>query len=1025
MKRSSSGGNDGAMDDAKRAKEDGGSTEATASATTASASGGADRENTLLLKVLQPVPPPSEKLTLATVGNFLENQSARLGRLEEGLLFLAKGWRRCEEGGVVPSTWAGIAPLQESMLNAGLVMLLSADSVDKIRALCTLLDNPVPAKLMNKLLEAGAEDETVLPELIAKVAKPLRGRTLNEVQSGQVAKLIRVLRSSKKYAIALTTSPSSAEIWRPVFEPKFTWRNRKREVVARQRPGSLLQHESLLGWVLSPSPLDSAASPPSKAHATEAGSPEWSDLRRSSRQRIDGLQRGTQMKLTGIQAQTAELVDILLRAGDGPRCAVLEWLGALLGAAEPRGKQGYIAPEGFNFWPNGGHHVIDVLGHKDTSPFEKSLKNLLLLQALQARIQGFPTSGIALNACTLLLHLCKPIGVQNASGLSPFFALRSDVPDILGSWQKESRFGEKDHLEAALESAKADPAYSLAPNDKSLFKTQVFWLTSKSIGTCLLPVLKEALQVFQGIASMFYEKDPETSDIGWREFLLAESAFREGSFIERLAHFVNLSFRFLQHMASGGQEALPPPEPGPAWHALPSALLENVLDVCDLYRDRTKKSNGIPSGLYAHIDPGPMLTTLCIVMASDAHVRDPSLRGRAVELMHRLCFAFPSWQEKLNQPPLLKHFVPCLVGVFTAVEKAIMSYFDLAYRYKYELRVPVMDLFDLCLQHAEHKRVLLSFASGVGKDRFLKLLTQLINDTNSQTEEALRTLKDYHEHQKTTTEANGPTETPQHAQHDEQVGEDDQTDGGEDVYRRSRMNYKEHAKKYFALSSRTWKQLWLLCQHCAGSIVEAHTILEQLIHSSLDAQLHWLVGPEMKTIRATQQEYEEVGFNPKDMVKQIAEIYLFLARANREEVSRIVSKDERYYSNATFAKAVRFARKYSLLHGEQLEEFDRFVRALADIVSQQRAAVDEADIPDEFLCELMADIMSDPVMFPQSKKIVDRSSAERQIMGTDRDPYANTPVTTAELVPLPELKARIHLFAKEKGIVLEGGNIND
>lgn len=245
------------------------------------------------------------------------------------------------------------------------------------------------------------------------------------------------------------------------------------------------------------------------------------------------------------------------------------------------------------------------------------------------------------------------------------------------------------------------------------------------------------------------------------------------------------------------------------------------------------------------------------------------------------------------------------------------------------------------------------------------------------------------------------------------------------MYRRSRMNFKEHAKKYFGLASRTWKQLWLLAKYCPEVIVDGRTILEQLIHSSLDGQLHCLVGPDMKTIKATPAEYEEVGFNPKEMVKVVCEIYLFLCRVNRDEVSRIIAKDERYYSHATFGKAVRFVRKYCLLGGKDLEEFESFVKELANQVSQQRSALDDTDIPEEFLCEMMADIMSDPVQFPQSKKIVDRSNAERVIMGNDLDPYANTSVKVEQLIPLPDLKAKIHQFAKEKGIALEGGNMYD
>merc|ERR1719491_46932 len=96
---------------------------------------------------------------------------------------------------------------------------------------------------------------------------------------------------------------------------------------------------------------------------------------------------------------------------------------------------------------------------------------------------------------------------------------------------------------------------------------------------------------------------------------------------------------------------------------------------------------------------------------------------------------------------------------------------------------------------------------------------------------------------------------------------------------------------------------------------------------------------------------------------------------------------------------------------------------MATKVSEQREAFDQADIPPEYLCEMMADIMSDPVQFPQSKKIVDRWVAMRQIMGADRDPYANTPLKVEDLVEMPQLKEEIHKFAKTNGIDLEGGNM--
>ena len=85
----------------------------------------------------------------------------------------------------------------------------------------------------------------------------------------------------------------------------------------------------------------------------------------------------------------------------------------------------------------------------------------------------------------------------------------------------------------------------------------------------------------------------------------------------------------------------------------------------------------------------------------------------------------------VRMTPIYTFFKTCFVDseVFIAVEKAIMSYYDLSYRYKYEvpqiwifwtdistvqhpfnaalsqLRVPVMDLFDLTLQTEGHREV--------------------------------------------------------------------------------------------------------------------------------------------------------------------------------------------------------------------------------------------------------------------------------------------------------------------------------
>ena len=86
-------------------------------------------------KVLQLAQQPSQKLSVANVGEFLDQEASRIARersLEEAVMFLAQGWRRSEEGGVVPSTWDGIGALQEAVLTSSLALLLSASSDQKV-----------------------------------------------------------------------------------------------------------------------------------------------------------------------------------------------------------------------------------------------------------------------------------------------------------------------------------------------------------------------------------------------------------------------------------------------------------------------------------------------------------------------------------------------------------------------------------------------------------------------------------------------------------------------------------------------------------------------------------------------------------------------------------------------------------------------------------------------------------------------------------------------------------------------------
>ena len=70
-------------------------------------------------------------------------------------------------------------------------------------------------------------------------------------------------------------------------------------------------------------------------------------------------------------------------------------------------------------------------------------------------------------------------------------------------------------------------------------------------------------------------------------------------------------------------------------------------------------------------------------------------------------------------------------------------------------------------------------------------------------------------------------------------------------------------------------------------------------------------------------------------------------------------------------------------------------------------------VPEEFQCAILSDLMKDPVRLPSSGAVVDRSTISRHLLSDQFDPFNRQPLTMDMLIPMPELKARIHAFLTE------------
>jgi len=310
-----------------------------------------------------------------------------------------------------------------------------------------------------------------------------------------------------------------------------------------------------------------------------------------------------------------------------------------------------------------------------------------------------------------------------------------------------------------------------------------------------------------------------------------------------------------------------------------------------------------------------------------------------------------------------------------------------------------------------HKLALKEFAEK-NSDEFLKFLNQMMNDATMQLAEGLDTLVEI---RKLVAEGGiGALER----QEPENINEDEQVDGG-DMYRRSRADPKEHCKTYMKMGNRTITTLWSISREAPVVIVSKLNVLQQLLHNCLNACLDRLIGPrclELKMAKGQHHDFNEYNFEPTELLKMVCEMYVFVARADKERVQRVILEDGRSYRPKTFQRSIKILTREQILSKEMLKDFEEFVLDLNKLAVAQEAALASVEIPDNYLDPIMAEIMIDPVLLPTSGTIMDRKVIERHIMSNDDDPFCRAPLRVQDLQPQNELREEIHTFCAKHGI---------
>jgi ubiquitin conjugation factor E4 B len=220
---------------------------------------------------------------------------------------------------------------------------------------------------------------------------------------------------------------------------------------------------------------------------------------------------------------------------------------------------------------------------------------------------------------------------------------------------------------------------------------------------------------------------------------------------------------------------------------------------------------------------------------------------------------------------------------------------------------------------------------------------------------------------------------------------------------------QSRAKSYMQLTNETVAMLKLFTEALGDSFTKPEIV--QRLADMLDYNLEALVGPKKSNLKI--ENGEEYGWNPRQMLSEISDVYLNLR--DKENFQKAVAKDGRSYKPENFSTALTIMQKYALKSAEQLKDWEH----LASIIRNVKEAEDQEELdfgepPEDYVDPLLASLMEDPVILPTSKVTIDRSTIISHLLSDPNDPFNRAPLKIEAVIPNVELKKQIDAWKAQK-----------
>jgi len=186
--------------------------------------------------------------------------------------------------------------------------------------------------------------------------------------------------------------------------------------------------------------------------------------------------------------------------------------------------------------------------------------------------------------------------------------------------------------------------------------------------------------------------------------------------------------------------------------------------------------------------------------------------------------------------------------------------------------------------------------------------------------------------------------------------------------------------------------------------------LADRLAAMLDAVLEQLTnGPKCRNLKV--KNPEKYSWDPKWLLSHLIDIYLHL---DSPKLIQAIANDQRAFKLTTFQDT---ARRMEATLGRSSTDVAQFA-ALGEsanklVVERMKQEVEWDNVPGEFECAIMGELMQDPVILPSGNRC-DRKNIERHILSTPNDPFNRQPLTEDMLKPDLELKAQIDRWKLEQ-----------